>query len=178
MIRFKLFTKTLSLLMKMSLVAVFVILANPARSEIREYFGGGVISNFSRCENYGWPTSNQMFRVRYRPRELTGQANELIFNLAVGGVAALRFSGTLSAATSWRRVAGRAIWGGVYYLRERPRIRVLRMMDVHEMAPWSPEGARHSPSPVPGYVMMRIRHFNGLRGCTVTAAFTLTALDE
>lgn len=177
MIRLKLFSMTLAFLVKASLMMAFVGLANPAQSEVREYFGGGVLANYNGCEAYGWPVQNEMFRVRYRPRELTGQPSELIMNLAVGGVSALRFWGNLSDMRSWRRISGRAIWGGVFALRDRPRIRVRRMMDVHEMAPWSP-GMAESPNTMPGYVEVRIRNFNGQRGCTVTAAFTLTALDE
>lgn len=161
-----------SMLIKAAFAVLILAAANPASSQIREYYGGGVLADYWGCERHGWPVNNEMIRVRYMPRSQTGARNsELVFHLAVGGTAAMRFNFELERHNGWRAAYGQAIWGGVFWLRDRPSIRVLSAMDVHGMAPWS------AGSTQPAAIRIRIRNFNGLRGCAVGAYFTLTPVN-
>lgn len=137
--------------------------AAPARAE---YAGGGYLSDYSGCEANGWPVVTEMFRARYSPSEEGGRNCELVLNLAVGGVMVYRLNSTMAPSRLWRTAQGFATWGALYASNPRPSLRVVERRNATT-------GNASIPRTPEIYMQVRIRNFNGARGCTVTANIML-----
>jgi len=146
-----------------------LLAALPARAE---YMGGGYLSDAYGCERYGWPLGTEMVRARLNARQLGGWTSELVLNFAVGGSNTYRFRGDVTQAPRWHRVEGAVVWGRLYDLGSRTQIRILSV----DLAPYSGGAiSEHAPTI---RLRARIRNFNGLQGCAVTATLMLNTWDQ
>lgn len=149
-------------------VATIVSAAAPAQAD---YVGGGYLRALSGCESAGWPTQVEMFRARYLPEEVDGTRSTLTIATAVGGTFTYVIWDELSAANHWRNAFGYSVWGEVYAPRPRPRVRVLARDS-------STVGIAVPPQHSDIALSVRIRHFNGVRGCTVEAHMMVRDRDS
>lgn len=147
------------------LVAVALMgVSAPAHAE---FMGGGYLTDYAGCDQYGWPVNVEMVRARYSAREIDGGPSQIVLNFAVGGVNTYVYYGDLSPSRAWRQASGQVIWGTTGAIRPAPRLRVLE----RESIPFA--GASFDAHVENIRLRLRIRHFNGMRGCTVTAVLML-----
>ena len=147
------------------LAAVAVVaVSTPAHAE---FMGGGYLTDYAGCERYGWPVNVEMVRARYSAREIDGGPSQVVLNFAVGGVNTYVHGGDLAPGRAWRSATGQVIWGTAGTMSPAPRIRVLE----RESVPFV--GATFDEHVETVRLRLRIRNFNGMRGCTVTAVLML-----
>lgn len=139
-------------------------LASPARAE---FMGGGYLTDYANCDPYGWPVNTEMVRARYSAAEIDGGPSQLVINFAVGGINTYTYNGNLTPSRIWRAAIGRVIWGTFNVMGTNPRLRVLE----RESVPFA--GATFDEHVETIRLRVRIRHFNGMQGCTVTAVLML-----
>jgi len=163
----KILTKVAQHAVRVLSFAAILTAAAPAQAD---YVGGGYLRAMSGCETVGWPTQVEMFRARYLPKEVDGSRSTLTIATAVGGTFTYVVWDELSASTSWRAAFGYSVWGEVYAPRPRPRVRVMERND-------SNTGGATLPASSDIRMSVRIRHFNGVRGCMVEAHMMLRDRD-
>lgn len=112
-----------------------------------------------------------MFRARYLPKEVEGTRSTLTIATAVGGTFTYIVWGELAASNSWRSAYGYSVWGEVYAPRPRPRVRVMERGHAAT-------GGATLPRTSEIRLSVRLRHFNGVRGCTVEAHMMLRDRDS
>ncbi len=147
--------------LKLVVVGLLALATMPAHAE---YMGGGTIYAPYNCS---WPTGVEMTRARYIPGETADGRSHITLNFAVGGLNTYTFRGNLTPSRAWRRGNGRSIWGEIYFMRERPSVRVLRRQDAIF------SGAADMESSEDIRLRVRLRNFNGERGCSVSVALML-----
>lgn len=150
---------------RLAIVAVLALAAFPANAE---YTGGGAIFAPYHCT---WPIGVEMTRARYVPGETSGGNSEVTLNFAVGGLNTFSFRSNLAPARYWRRGSGRGVWGALYYMQAQPAVRVLRRTDA------TYNGGADMNLNDSIRLRLRIRNFNGERGCTVSVALMLHRWD-
>ena len=150
-------------------LAGLMLLAPPqARAE---FTGGGSIHSPYGCEAAGWPWHSEMTRARYRAVETDGGTHsEVTLLFAVGGLNTYRIPGTLTRANTFRVAYGASVWGSIYSMARRPRVRVLE----RESFPYINQDIRTAQDI---RLQLRIRNFNGAEGCAVTVSLVLHQAD-
>jgi len=144
---------------------VLVLLATaPARAE---FMGGGYLTDTSGCGQYGWPSNAEMVRARLSAAQIDGGNSELVLNFAVGGSNTYRFRGDVATGRGWVRTTGAVVWGRLYDLGTRSRIQILDTDNVPFVGGTPDATTRRFR------LRARIRNFNGMRGCDVTAVLML-----
>ena len=143
---------------------VLLIATAPARAE---FMGGGYLTDYQNCARYGWPVNTEMLRARYSASELDGGPSELVMTFAVGGINTYTLNRALVPARAWRPAQGQVTWGTTNTMGTRPRLRVLERETVPFVGGHFGEYAEHIR------LRVRIQHFNGMQGCTVTAVMML-----
>lgn len=152
-------------LARLAMVGLLVLAAMPARAE---YLGGGTIYAPYNCS---WPVQAEMTRARYIPGETADGRSQVTLNFAVGGVNVYTIRNDLEVSRTWRRAYGRSIWGALYGMGTAPLVRVL----AREDALYTGGGAIEDMPRV--RLRLRIRNFNGERGCSVTVALMLNRVN-
>ncbi|MCB1389341.1 MAG: hypothetical protein KDK12_09435 [Rhodobacteraceae bacterium] len=147
-----------------SVTLALLLAAFPARAE---FMGGGYLSDSAGCDSYGWPLGTEMVRARLNAAQIDGDQSELVINFAVGGANTYRFRGNVVPGRRWRDVDGAVIWGRLYDLGNRTQIRILDT----DLVPF--EGGTVDEHTRQFRLRARIRNFNGMRGCSVTAVLML-----
>lgn len=136
-----------------------------------EFTGGGTIHSPYGCERAGWPYHPEMTRARYRAVETDGGTHsEVTLFFAVGGVNTYRLPGALTRVNAFRVGYGSSIWGSIYAMAQRPRVRVLE----RETFPYI-NGDIATAQDI--RLQLRIRNFNGAAGCAVTVSLVLHQTD-
>lgn len=126
-----------------------------------QFRGGGFVSNFSGCEQYGWRDQSLMIRARYRPAELS-QDNTTSLSLYLhNGAENYSRSGPLDF--TFQSLQGNFIWTGSGRTTPRPRIRVLTQ---------DPEVITAETRDI--QMRFRIRNFGVLPGCQADVGLVLT----
>ena len=161
------FSKTFKRALQALSVGALAAFGAPAKAD---YVGGGYLIPVQGFEAAGWPTGVQMFRARYLPREVEGTRSTLTIDTAVGGTFSYIVWSELSESTSWRAAFGYSVWGEVYAPRPRPQVRVMERAS-------STTGGASIPQHPEIRLQVRIRHFNGVRGCIVQAHMMLRDRD-
>lgn len=146
--------------------AAFALLAIATPAEA-EFMGGGYLTDYYGCERYGWPINTEMVRARYSAAEIDGGRSQLVLNFAVGGVNTYTVRGNLAPGPAWRATLGQVIWGTIGNMRPRPQLRVLERQSVPFVDATFDEHVENIR------LQVRIRNFNGMSGCTVTAVLML-----
>ena len=145
-------------------IFLILIVTAPARAE---FMGGGYLADATGCRAYGWPLQTEMVRARANARQIDGGTSELVLSFAVGGANTYRFRADLAESRRWHRVSGSVTWGRLYNLGNRSRIQILDT----DMVPFV--GGTPDAHTRQFRLRARIRDFNGLRGCDVTAVLML-----
>lgn len=129
-----------------------------------EWRGGGFISDFQNCEDYGWPDGySDMIQARYRPSGMPGNGDTsrltLLFNTGTEHYRTRegRFD------SRFGEVDGAAIWSGAWIFDPHPMVR----MRQHQ-----PPNITQNTDRI--RLVGMIRHFSGLRGCRMQFDLTLT----
>ena len=107
------------------------------------------------------------YEVKTNAAQIDGDQSELVINFAVGGANTYRFRGNVVPGRRWRDVDGAVIWGRLYDLGNRTQIRILDT----DLVPF--EGGTVDEHTRQFRLRARIRNFNGMRGCSVTAVLML-----
>ncbi|MCB1396398.1 MAG: hypothetical protein H6898_06975 [Rhodobacter sp.] len=147
-------------------VAVACGLAFAALPAQAEYAGGGYLSDYRGCESNGWPTNIEMVRARYSPSEEGGNTSEIVLDLAVGASMVYRVNGALEPNNRWRAAEGYNTWGALYRSTPRPSLQIRERRSAIS-------GGATIPASYQIYMQVRIRNFNGARGCYATANLML-----
>ncbi|MCA2012756.1 hypothetical protein [Pararhodobacter sp. CCB-MM2] len=145
-------------------ILLVLILTAPARAE---FMGGGYLADATGCRSYGWPLQTEMVRARLNAAQIDGGQSELVLNFAAGGANTYRFRSDVVVGRRWHRVNGSVIWGRLYNLGNRTRIQILDTDNVPFVGGTPDEHTRRFR------LRARIRNFNGLNGCDVTAVLML-----
>jgi hypothetical protein len=149
--------------LSLSLLLVLMAAA-PARAE---FMGGGYLADADGCRSYGWPLNTEMVRARLNARQIDGGVSELVLSFAVGGANTYRIRADVAPSRTWHRVEGSVIWGRLYQLGNRTQIRIL----ATDLAPFT--GGTIDAHTRQFRLRARIRNFNGMQGCSVTAVLML-----
>ncbi len=139
--------------------AAVLTLATPAQAE---FMGGGFLTDYQGCQRYGWPVNTEMVRARYSAQEIDGGPSQLVLSFAVGGINTYLVRAGLAPSNTWHRAPGTVIWGTADNTTTA-RLRVLE----RESVPFI--GATFDEHVENVRLRVRIRNFNGMQGCTVTA---------
>jgi len=134
--------------------------ATAASAQI-QFRGGGFVSNFVGCEQYGWSNQSVTIRARYSPAELSpANTTDMSLYLYTGTENYTR-QGPLDL--TFQSLQGNYIWTGAGRTIPRPRIRVLSQ---------SPEVITESTRDI--QMRFRIRNFAVLTGCQADVGLVLT----
>jgi len=146
-----------------AIAAVMGAVGASAASAQVHFRGGGFVTNFAGCEDYGWYNNqSSMIRARYRPAQLPGNNNETSLSLFMhSGTENYSRQGPLDF--TFQSLQGNFIWTGAGRTSPRPRIRVLSQ---------SPEVISENTREV--QMRMRIRNFGTLAGCQADVGIVLT----
>lgn len=146
-------------------VAAIGIMAGSAAHA--EFVGGGAVFNPVNCS---WPTQVEMATARYVPDGSDGMnTSEVVLNFAVGGVHNYVLRGDMEPKPGrWQAARGRSIWGRVYDMTPRPRLRVRERVGINWSGEW--------PDARDIRLQFDVRNFNGERGCRVSVALNLTKM--
>lgn len=158
------------ILPKAAVLALSAALTFSATDARAEYVGAGYLQADWGCQDSGWPTGTEMFRARFTPAELGGRMSVLVLDLAVGGTMVYRVRGPLDWSRRWHRANGVSVWGDLYRGAQSPRLRLMYLMA-------GTTGNASFPEHNDVRLGVRIRHFNGDRGCVVTAHMMLRNVE-
>lgn len=158
-------TRSFCGLMRLTVVGLLIFGAAPAQAE---FMGGGVILDPYNC---AWPTGPEMTRARYVPSGPTNQTNNVTLNFAVGGVNVYTVRSSMTPSRRWARATGRSVWGAHYFMGTAPWVRVLQ----HDDPIYS--GSVDAAQADSLRLRLRIRNFNGQRGCSVTVALMMNRVN-
>jgi len=151
--------------LRLAAVGLLALSTVPASAEyIPEYMGGGAIYQPYNCS---WPTGVEMTRARYIPSETRDGPSQVTLMFAVAGVNLYTIRAPLSESRTWRRASGRSIWGELYWMGSAPYVRVLNRDDAVVDVDADIETTNDIR------LRLRIRNFNGQRGCSVSVALML-----
>ncbi|WP_323035483.1 hypothetical protein [Pararhodobacter sp.] len=148
-------------LARLAVIGLLLLAAMPANAE---YMGGGAIYAPYNCS---WPVQTEMTRARYVPGEDTDGRSHVTLNFAVGGVNIYTIRQNLEEARTWRRGFGRSVWGALYGMGAAPTVQVLTRSDAIY------NGGDNLEYISRMRLRLRIRNFNGERGCSVSVALMM-----
>lgn len=156
-----LISRLMRLAFRLAIVGLLALATAPAQAE---YMGGGAISDPYNCT---WPVGVEMTRARYVPGESSGGDSHVTLNFAVGGLNTYTFRQNLTPSRAWRRGMGRGVWGEIFTMAAAPLVRVEQRHDAVF------DALADMDRTTDIRLKLRIRNFNGQRGCTVTVSLML-----
>ncbi|KPQ07392.1 MAG: hypothetical protein HLUCCA12_06140 [Rhodobacteraceae bacterium HLUCCA12] len=128
-----------------------------------QFRGGGYVSNFSGCEDYGWNAdTNMMIRARYSPGELAANDNRTSLSVYLP-MGAENYSRRGSFGRNFRGVQGSFVWSGGGRIIPRPRVRVIAQ---------NPQNISDTTGEI--QMRLRVRNFGVLEGCMAEIGLVMT----